>query len=446
MVMEDYEKQEELGRANRLASESNELHRRLLEQQERQGFELRQQHEEKLRNMQRLEEEKQVAQFEKDMDDRIYKLKVDIAKTKDEDTKAELQVLLNEEEAKRDSYYYEKEAREAAARLANEKRQEEIRKEARKDKILSLIKKIILVALLAILGFIAFAWYFSSSNNDRNTSSFAGATKSTKAQSSTSQGASETNSSKSSSTISKAQSSTSQTSTKTSSSQFSSMTASSTNFQVKVSVKDLNIRESPSSKAKIVAVCPVGVYTIVEIKSVDGLNWGKLKTGKGWIALKYTQKVSEGGTTDSVSSQEWEMTYNYYYVASNTSTLMMAGFKLEDNGKVTLYRAGGKLMAYNAGTPVVGTYTIENYNTSDQVTSFIINQRSVVNGDSPETKLVSPDIILKIHVPASELQKVDSNMTKDEESIFYGYHSNLNQHILTDGNSSYPTVFFHIGE
>lgn len=59
-------------------------------------------------------------------------------------------------------------------------------------------------------------------------------------------------------------------------------------FLVQVSVEDLNIRSEPQDTADIVGICPPGQYTIVEIHSNNGYTWGKLKSGKGWIALEYT--------------------------------------------------------------------------------------------------------------------------------------------------------------
>jgi hypothetical protein len=51
---------------------------------------------------------------------------------------------------------------------------------------------------------------------------------------------------------------------------------------VRVSTSDVVIHKQPPIKA-----IPKGVYTIVE---VDG-NWGKLKSGEGWIELTRTKKV-----------------------------------------------------------------------------------------------------------------------------------------------------------
>lgn len=55
----------------------------------------------------------------------------------------------------------------------------------------------------------------------------------------------------------------------------------------RVTITDLNIRKGPSVLNKVVAVCPPGIYTITEKKG----NWGKLKSGAGWINLKYAQEV-----------------------------------------------------------------------------------------------------------------------------------------------------------
>lgn len=58
-------------------------------------------------------------------------------------------------------------------------------------------------------------------------------------------------------------------------------------YNVKVIANALNIRKGPGTNN---AVCGCirdkGVYTIVETKN----NWGKLKSGAGWICLDYTKK------------------------------------------------------------------------------------------------------------------------------------------------------------
>lgn len=59
-------------------------------------------------------------------------------------------------------------------------------------------------------------------------------------------------------------------------------------YKVKVTCNCLNIRKYANSKSqKVGQITDHGVYTIVEEK--DG--WGKLKSGLGWISLKYVKGV-----------------------------------------------------------------------------------------------------------------------------------------------------------
>jgi len=59
-------------------------------------------------------------------------------------------------------------------------------------------------------------------------------------------------------------------------------------YKVKVDIKDLNIRKGPGTKySKTGEYTGKGVFTIV--KEQEG--WGKLKSGTGWISLKYTTKI-----------------------------------------------------------------------------------------------------------------------------------------------------------
>lgn len=59
-------------------------------------------------------------------------------------------------------------------------------------------------------------------------------------------------------------------------------------YLVKVTASALNIRNGAGTEFKRVGVIrDKGVYTIVETKG----NWGKLKSGEGWICLDYTKRV-----------------------------------------------------------------------------------------------------------------------------------------------------------
>lgn len=65
-------------------------------------------------------------------------------------------------------------------------------------------------------------------------------------------------------------------------------------FRVRVLDVALNIRSAPGTSNKITGVIrDNGVYTIVEVKKVGGVEWGKLKSGVGWISLgnKYVVKL-----------------------------------------------------------------------------------------------------------------------------------------------------------
>lgn len=70
-------------------------------------------------------------------------------------------------------------------------------------------------------------------------------------------------------------------------------TKSSSRYLVKVTTDALNIRSGAGTNHSIVGcIRDKGTYTIVETSE----NWGKLKSGAGWICLDYTQKV---GTTNN---------------------------------------------------------------------------------------------------------------------------------------------------
>lgn len=72
----------------------------------------------------------------------------------------------------------------------------------------------------------------------------------------------------------------------------------SANFLIKVANVSkgdvLNIREKADASSKItgkLAYNDPNKYTIVETKKVGTETWGKLKSGVGWINLRYTKKV-----------------------------------------------------------------------------------------------------------------------------------------------------------
>ena len=59
-------------------------------------------------------------------------------------------------------------------------------------------------------------------------------------------------------------------------------------YKVRVTASTLNIREGAGTQFRVTGqIKNKGVYTIVE----ESGSWGKLKSGAGWISLKYTEKV-----------------------------------------------------------------------------------------------------------------------------------------------------------
>ena len=57
---------------------------------------------------------------------------------------------------------------------------------------------------------------------------------------------------------------------------------------VRITASVLNIRKGPGTSYAVTGqIKDRGVYTIVEQKG----NWGRLKSGAGWISLSYTKKV-----------------------------------------------------------------------------------------------------------------------------------------------------------
>ena len=71
-------------------------------------------------------------------------------------------------------------------------------------------------------------------------------------------------------------------------------TAQETSFKVKILDDALNVRKAAGVANPIVGVIHKNeVYTIVEVKSVGSAEWGRLKSGLGWINIgtKYVKRV-----------------------------------------------------------------------------------------------------------------------------------------------------------
>lgn len=59
-------------------------------------------------------------------------------------------------------------------------------------------------------------------------------------------------------------------------------------YLVQIKINDLNIREDATAKSKSKGYIKPGIYTIIEEKN----NFGKLKSGIGWVSLKYTIRLT----------------------------------------------------------------------------------------------------------------------------------------------------------
>lgn len=64
-----------------------------------------------------------------------------------------------------------------------------------------------------------------------------------------------------------------------------------TPYTVVVTAKTLPVRKTASSTSTVTARVKKGEkYTIVGTKTINGVKWGKLKSGAGWLNLAYTKR------------------------------------------------------------------------------------------------------------------------------------------------------------
>lgn len=63
-------------------------------------------------------------------------------------------------------------------------------------------------------------------------------------------------------------------------------------YLVQVTADFLNIRNGPGTSSSVVGtIRDKGRYTISEDKIANGIVWGRLKSGAGWISLSHTKRV-----------------------------------------------------------------------------------------------------------------------------------------------------------
>ena len=81
-------------------------------------------------------------------------------------------------------------------------------------------------------------------------------------------------------------------------------------FLVRVTTNGLNIRPEPSTRLSPVGIITDrGVYTIVEVQG----EWGRLKSGVGWINLRYTERLNNTSahqparkTNEQIAAEVWD--------------------------------------------------------------------------------------------------------------------------------------------
>lgn len=132
---------------------------------------------------------------------------------------------------------------------------------------------------------------------------------------------------------------------------------------------------------------------------------------------------------------KWQKNFRYAFVASDTSTLMMAGFSLEGNQEVQLYRSGSELMAWNQGKIVRGTFRLKSYDKKETVETYLILDAKTTTGTEPERIKVLPDLVVQIDVSEAELQKADPERKGDEKTTFYAYQTRDGILVLTNGKT-----------
>lgn len=128
-------------------------------------------------------------------------------------------------------------------------------------------------------------------------------------------------------------------------------TSNTTSYLVKVTANALNIRSGAGTNNSIVGcIRDKGTYTIVETSG----NWGKLKSGAGWICLDYTTKVNGGGNSTS----------------SNSNTTFKVGQKVTLKTSASKYCTGQTIPSSIKGK----SYTIQQVGTTKYPNGLLLKE------------------------------------------------------------------------
>ena len=109
-------------------------------------------------------------------------------------------------------------------------------------------------------------------------------------------------------------------------------------YMVRVKVTNLNIRKGPGTNYSKNGTIKPNTYTIVDESTGKGATlWGKLKSGAGWIALDYTERVEEKEEKPTFKSYEAKVTpTNGLNVRAGASVNDMKVGALKKGTKITI--------------------------------------------------------------------------------------------------------------
>lgn len=172
------------------------------------------------------------------------------------------------------------------------------------------------------------------------------------------------------------------------------------------------------------------------------------KTTQSSERIQTSSSSNISSQEESKDYSEWYLNYKYYYVQSNTSSLMFGGLSLNNDGTAILCRSGAELMAYNQGSPLIGTYTIKEYKGSDSIQTYVTSGNMTVNGEEPSRTAVMPSIKIVINISSEDIQRVNGTVEFSEDQtteVLYGYANDEGNKVLTtgEGNQSAIQVYFH---
>lgn len=113
-----------------------------------------------------------------------------------------------------------------------------------------------------------------------------------------------------------------------------------TSFLVKVTADELNIRSGPGVANRITGtIKDKGIYTIVDTKE----DWGKLKSGMGWIHLGYTERLNPSPPAPKPTSNYLvKVTANKLNIRSGPGTNYKLQGAITDKGTYTIVDTKGK--------------------------------------------------------------------------------------------------------